>query len=134
MKRLFLLILCSFGTLLAEECEYAFQGNHFIASYYGCAQEALLNKEELKEAMLIAAEASGAGTLKYIDHHFDGGGYTLAILLSESHASIHTYPEHNACFVDLFTCGEDCSHEDFNKVLISFLKPADAHIRSIKRN
>ncbi|QVL56916.1 MAG: adenosylmethionine decarboxylase [Simkaniaceae bacterium] len=134
MRKLFFLIVCSFGILFAEECDYAFQGKYFIASYYGCSQEPLLDKEGLQRAMLIAAEASGAGVLKYVDYHFDGGGYTLTILLSESHASIHTYPEHNACFVDLFTCGERCSHEDFNEVLTNFLKPADAHIRSIERN
>ncbi len=121
-------------TLFAEECDYEFQGRHFIASYYGCSHEALLNKEELQKAMINASLAAGAGVLDYIDFHFDGEGYTLVILLSESHASIHTYPEHNACFVDLFTCGDKCFHEAFNEALSSFIKPADAHIRTLIRN
>ena len=134
MRRLLFLILYAFAPLFSEECDYAFQGKHFIASYYGCSQDALLSKEELQKVMLFASESSGAGILKHVDYHFDGGGYTLAILLSESHASIHTYPEHNACFVDLFTCGDHCSHETFNEILTNFLKPEDAHIRSIVRN
>ena len=33
-----------------------------------------------------------------------GGGYTVLKLLSESHASIHTYPENRIASIDLFTC------------------------------
>lgn len=134
MKQFFFLIVGVFSALIAEECDYAFQGKHFIASYYGCSEEALLDKKGLQKAMVNASKTSGAGVLKYVDQHFEGGGYTLAILLSESHASIHTYPEHCACFVDLFTCGDHCSHEAFNEILVNFLKPTDAHIRSIERN
>lgn len=134
MKQLFFLIVFFLGTLVCEECDYTFQGKHFIASYYGCSQEALLDKKGLQQVMLNASRNSGAGVLNHVDQHFEGGECTLAILLSESHASIHTYPEHYACFVDLFTCGEHCSHEAFNEVLVNFLKPADAHIRSIERN
>jgi S-adenosylmethionine/arginine decarboxylase-like enzyme len=49
-------------------------------------------------------------------------------LLCESHASIHTYPEHNACFVDLFTCGENCDWEKFESVMVSFLEPLKIEI------
>jgi S-adenosylmethionine decarboxylase len=47
----------------------------------------------------------------------------MTILLSESHASIHTYPEHGKCFVDLFTCGDKCDHNVFNEVMQEYLKP-----------
>lgn len=133
MRVFFLFLILSFS-LLAEECDYAFKGKHFVASYYGCSHDSLLDREGIQKNLLEACAASGAGVLDYIDYHFEGSGYTMVVLLSESHASIHTYPEHNACFVDLFTCGERCSHEAFNRVLSSFLKPADAHIRSIERN
>ena len=47
----------------------------------------------------------------------------MTILLSESHASIHTYPEHGKCFIDLFTCGDKCNHEEFNETVKAYLKP-----------
>jgi S-adenosylmethionine/arginine decarboxylase-like enzyme len=47
----------------------------------------------------------------------------MTITLSESHASIHTYPEHGKCFVDLFTCGDKCDHEVFNDALKAYLQP-----------
>ena len=50
-------------------------------------------------------------------------GYTLAYVLAESLAAIHTYPEHNACFVDLFTCGRHCDARKFDQVMQSHPRP-----------
>ncbi len=118
MKRL-LLALC-FSTLCFA---YDFAGNHFVASYYDCDNGALADATRLEQVMLEAAEACGAHVLNSIKHLFEGDGMTMAVLLSESHASIHTYPEHGACFVDLFTCGNHCDHEKFHHVLAEYLKP-----------
>jgi S-adenosylmethionine/arginine decarboxylase-like enzyme len=59
---------------------------------------------------------------------------TMVFLLSESHASIHTYPEHGACFVDLFTCGNKCSGEKFDQALREYLKPAHVTARVLIRD
>lgn len=37
---------------------------------------------------------------------FNPIGVTILKLLSESHISIHTWPEYNKCSIDLFTCGK----------------------------
>jgi S-adenosylmethionine decarboxylase proenzyme len=37
-------------------------------------------------------------------HQFQPHGYTLLYLLSESHFSIHTYPEYQSCYIDIFCC------------------------------
>ena len=31
-------------------------------------------------------------------------GYSYAYVLSESHFTIHTYPEYNSCYIDMFCC------------------------------
>ncbi|MGH7195134.1 MAG: S-adenosylmethionine decarboxylase, partial [Candidatus Saccharimonadales bacterium] len=46
----------------------------------------------------------------------------------------HTYPEHQACFVDLFTCGRTCSAEGFDAVMCEYLKPTRADRRMITRH
>jgi S-adenosylmethionine/arginine decarboxylase-like enzyme len=38
-------------------------------------------------------------------------GLTGCFILSESHLTFHTYPEHKGCFFDLFTCGTRCQPE-----------------------
>lgn len=114
--------------------DYAFEGSHFIASYRWCNQTALLDIEHLKEALLKAARASGAQILSHQCYEFPGGGFTMTILLSESHVSIHTYPEHCAsCFVDLFTCGTHCSSSNFDRSLQLYLKPRIVDSQVIQR-
>lgn len=122
IRTITLLLLLVSTTLFSETFE--FTGSHFTASYKECDHKALTDIAVLKEKMLEAASASGAKVLGLSDYVFEPDGYTMVILLSESHASIHTYPEFNACFVDLFTCGHSCSSEKFDAVLREYLKPA----------
>jgi len=35
-------------------------------------------------------------------HEFSGGGYTAVVCLTESHLSVHTWPEHNYLTFDIF--------------------------------
>ena len=41
-----------------------------------------------------------------VTHQFQPYGYTLLYLLSESHFSIHTYPEYQSCYIDIFCCNK----------------------------
>ena len=103
--------------------EYEFVGRHLFAQYYDCNIDALQNAKQLTKIMKKASLASGAHILGDIKHKFVPQGFSMIILLSESHASIHTYPEHKACFVDFFTCGNRCIAENFDKVLRKYLQP-----------
>lgn len=122
------------STLVAEDQLYQFKGVHFLASYCDCDIDALSNIENLKNAMEHAVELSGATILEASSWVFPPSGLTMVFLLSESHASIHTYPEHGACFVDLFTCGEHCSAEKFDAAMRDYLKPKKVSERTFIRN
>ncbi len=127
MKRLFLgcalVLISAIFLLYSQEEVHEFKGHHFVASYSGCNHEALSDVETLKKVMLMAVETCGATVLDAVDYVFHPDGLTMVILLSESHASIHTYPEYDACFVDLFTCGDKCSAEKFDLALREYLHP-----------
>lgn len=116
------------------EC-HEFIGRHLIASYNNCDPAALRDSVRLIAAMQRAVEASGATLLKTAEHTFpDGAGITAVMLLSESHAAIHTYPEYDACFVDLFTCGNTCNPWKFDAVMRAYLRPAEASARTLQRH
>jgi S-adenosylmethionine decarboxylase proenzyme len=85
-------------------------------------------------AMDRAVEASGATILNRTHHVFPPDGLTAVYLLSESHASIHTYPEFGACFVDLFTCGDHCSPVGFDQILREYLGPSEVNARLFLRH
>lgn len=119
--------------------DYQFHGTHFATSYVGCNYDALINIPILRETFVYATKLSNATILGQIDHTFKnelsiGNGYTCVIILSESHASIHTYPEKCACFVDLFTCGDKCDFHPFDKYLRSYLNPSQSLDTIIVRN
>jgi S-adenosylmethionine decarboxylase proenzyme len=137
LKRYFILLCLSLSfcwqNLHAEQESYEFSGKHFIASFYDCDKEALSNLVHLKQAFMKATESSGATILDHVDYVFEPDGLTMVILLSESHASIHTYPEHGACFIDLFTCGTKCRAEFFEQVLKQYLKPKSMACRYLDR-
>lgn len=113
--------------------EYEFCGKHLIASYMSCNLERLSDHRGLDKAMREAIEASGATILEASTQVFPGAGLTSVYLLSESHASIHTYPEHSACFIDIFTCGFTCDPHKFDSVLSDYLQAGKVSRRILIR-
>jgi S-adenosylmethionine decarboxylase len=118
----------------SNDIAYEFVGFHLVSSYLNCDPSRLTDLDGLREAMKNAVFASGATILKQMDHVFPPNGFTMVMLLSESHASIHTYPEHDACFVDFFTCGRQCSSENFDRVLREYLRPQTANCNLLFRD
>jgi len=115
------------------EGEHNFLGHHLVASYSGCIPEFLLDSSRLLDALSEAVSASGSTVLNRCEHVFPNGAITAVMLLSESHASIHTYPEYNACFVDLFTCGDSCDLLKFDMIFRQYLKPKIASTKILLR-
>jgi S-adenosylmethionine decarboxylase len=114
--------------------EFEFDGRHLLASYSACDPTAIRDIVGLTAAFHAAVRASGATLLHAVEHTFPPNGMTAVAVLSESHASIHTYPEHESCFVDIFTCGNTCNVEAFDATLRKFLRPKKHSRRIIRRH
>lgn len=112
---------------------FDFVGQHLMASYEECTLDRLLEFGELKAQMEYAIELTGATLLAVSDYVFPNGGYTALFLLAESHASIHTYPEHKSCFIDVFTCGTNCDPAKLDEHMRDFLKPERARAQTLSR-
>jgi S-adenosylmethionine decarboxylase proenzyme len=128
------LLVASFLGAAEHEVTHEFMGRHFIASYLECDSAALTDVKRLSSTMKSAVKACGATILDSCEYIFPPDGMTMVILLSESHASIHTYPEYGSCFVDLFTCGENCSAEIFDQKMRAYLKPKNVNKSVLIRN
>ncbi|GAB4208622.1 MAG: hypothetical protein OHK0022_38430 [Roseiflexaceae bacterium] len=68
-----------------------------------------------------------------VAHRFEPHGVTALALLAESHASLHTSPEHGTAFWDCFTCGPNCAPEHSADVLIAALHPALVQQQLVER-
>ena len=55
--------------------------------------------------MVGAAKYAKANIVDVVFHNFSPNGISGMIVISESHLSIHTWPEYNFASVDIFTCG-----------------------------
>lgn len=81
-------------------------GRHLLLDLAGIVPARLTDPAQLEAALRDAARLAGATVLSSHFHHFgEGGGVTGVLLLSESHISIHTWPEHGFAAVDIFMCG-----------------------------
>lgn len=83
-------------------------GKHYLLNLYGCSFVLLDDERCLIDLLEYAAVASGATVIQTISKKFDPQGVTVICLLSESHISIHTWPEEGKAAVDVYTCG-DCN-------------------------
>lgn len=81
-------------------------GKHLIIELYDCDPDAINNVKSIEETMLAAAHEAGATIVTHSFHQFSPYGFSGAVIISESHFTIHTWPEHGYCAVDIFTCGD----------------------------
>lgn len=81
-------------------------GIHVIAELGGCSTKYINDLTYLDEVFLKAIELSGATLIKKVAHQFNPQGVTMVYALSESHLSIHSWPEKRYCSIDMYTCGK----------------------------
>lgn len=80
-------------------------GSHLLIELYGCNKLSLEAEREVGSAMRQAAVDSEATVVTQSFHEFKPYGVSGAVIIQESHYTIHTWPEHGYAAVDLFYCG-----------------------------
>ena len=81
-------------------------GRHIIAEFYNCDRDIVNNHALVEQYMNEAAEAANATIVTSDFHMFNPWGVSGAVIIQESHLTIHTWPEYGYAAVDLFTCGD----------------------------
>jgi S-adenosylmethionine decarboxylase len=81
-------------------------GKHYLLNLYGCSFVLLNDERYLVRLLEEAAVISGATVIQTVFKKFDPQGVTVICLLSESHISIHTWPEEGKAAADVYTCGD----------------------------
>jgi S-adenosylmethionine decarboxylase len=93
------------------------QGNFTVPDYDGtemCSYAidvwpedvSLLTDQVALLALLRETAAAGQAVVLGESHHrFPNGAVTAVLVLSQSHLSVHTWPEYGSANIDLLTCG-----------------------------
>ena len=63
-----------------------------------------LAPETVTATFVGALESAGATVVRALSHHFPGTGLTCVLILAESHAVLHTWPETGTVNIDIFSC------------------------------
>ena len=108
-------------------------GRHLTVDMYGCKFEILNDIDFIKNAMTTAVREANLTMLDLSYYKFEPQGLTALALLSESHMSIHTYPELGFAAVDVFTGGDHARPDKAIAVLKTFLKPEKTKTTNIRR-
>lgn len=81
-------------------------GRHILVEYYNCDEDILKDHKVIEDMMIAAAEKANATVVQSVFHLFNPWGVSGAVVIQESHLTIHTWPEFGYAAVDLFTCGD----------------------------
>ena len=91
-----------------KDAKLSHQSKHLLLELYGCDFEKLNDESFLRCKLNRASKLAKATVLNLISNKFEPQGVTAIALLSESHISIHTWPESNYSAVDIFTVVKIC--------------------------
>jgi S-adenosylmethionine decarboxylase len=110
-----------------------FAGQHVLAEFEGIDPTLLDDVAFLRVTLERSLDRAGATVCDVVSKRFTPQGVTVLALLSESHASLHTYPEVGSVFLDVFTCGDRADPELAMRLVAEALSATSTNITTIRR-
>lgn len=78
-----------------------------LVDLYECDVKIIDDMELIQKISREAVRAIGAEIVEECFHKFQPIGVTYIAVISTSHFSVHTWPEHGYAAVDIFSCKEE---------------------------
>jgi S-adenosylmethionine decarboxylase len=102
-------------------------GKHLISDIKNIKNNNLLNDiSEVTKLFDTICKKYDFQILNKTNHIFEPEGFSIIYLLSESHMSIHTFPEKNYAAIDLYTCRQYNDNHVYNEIYNYFVSKFDA--------
>ncbi len=79
-------------------------GRHTLLDFYGCDPQRLEHSRHVRRLVCAAVRAGGGQIVKAVFHNFNPYGVSGVVVITQSHVTIHTWPEHGYVAVDIFSC------------------------------
>lgn len=108
-------------------------GEHYIVEGSGCDPEVIGSIERVQEVLNKAAEVANVHVWATSFHRFPPNGVSGVVVISESHISVHTWPEFGYVALDIYTCGEESRPEEAVKYALQAFGARNVHITEITR-
>jgi len=107
-------------------------GQHVIIEFWGC-NDGINDAGLMRTAIMEAVRAAHATLLDLNVHTFSPHGVTGVAVLSESHLSVHTWPEYGYLAADVFTCGATTKPSAAVEVLRRYFQPDLVDVKELPR-
>lgn len=111
----------------------------YSADLSGCEALAVLHTDEISDLFGLALRNAGATIVQQLSHVYPGAGLTCVLVLRESHAVLHTWPETGTVNIDIFSCSSrlrgQVAVEELRRVFgarlvdVQQIPRADGHLR-----
>ncbi len=97
---------------------------HILADLYDCQgeQKYFTNKTVVRDRILRAVKRAGFQIVASRFHKFGDGGITGVLIVSESHITIHTWPEKTFVNVDVFFCNYSADNSKKTRAVFNSFK------------
>lgn len=107
--------------------------HHYLIELRRVAPEKLDDIKFVRDSLVDAVREGGAGYLNDVFHKFTPQGVSGVVVISESHLSIHTWPESGYAALDVFTCGDEAIGRRITKLVVQKFQPERYSVDYIKR-
>lgn len=109
------------------------KGDHYIINFFGCKKEETNSLVFWKKILPAAIKGSQMDILNKCFYKFEPQGVTGFLLLSSSHLSVHTWPEHQYIACDMFSCSPEEETKKAVDYLIRNIHHSNVEIQRVKR-
>ena len=107
--------------------DYESSGKHMICDFKGIQNKKLLNSMPgLINLLKNICKKYEFTILNETAHQFEPIGCSILFLLSESHISIHTFPEKNHISFDIYTCRQYNNNNVYDEIFHYIAKSIQA--------
>jgi S-adenosylmethionine decarboxylase len=113
----------------------------YSVDLHECTAIPSLAPRTVAAAFRDALERAGATVVQALSHDFPGAGLTCVLILAESHAVLHTWPETGTVNIDIFSCSprlaSDAAIDDLRRafgargISVQQIARADGHLRGL---
>jgi S-adenosylmethionine decarboxylase len=107
--------------------------HHTLIEYHDCNPECLKQARVVKKLLCKAVLQGGGTIVKAVFHNFSPYGVSGVVVITESHVTIHTWPEHGYAAVDIFSCSRKLDHTAIRDELKRALSAGKVARKSFRR-
>jgi S-adenosylmethionine decarboxylase len=108
-------------------------GTHVLIDLKTPRMDLLVDEKRFQKILSDICVSIGAHVLCTEFRSFgEGYGYTGVVVLSESHATVHTWPEHGTACLDIFTCG-NVNPVDAVSSILSYFQATEHNVKILER-